>query len=223
MRNIRRILWGVILLAVGVIIGLNALGVTHIDVWFPGWWTLFIIIPCLVGLFIERDKVGNAVGLGIGVVLLLSQLDIIDSSLIWKLILPIVIIVAALKMIFSGIRKKDDEGDDVIISIDAPEGTAIFGGKELNFDGQVFEGAELVAVFGGVDCDLRGAVITKDCRIKANAVFGGIDILVPKGMNVKVSSTNIFGGTSDESLKDGDGSVTVYIDAVAIFGGVDIK
>lgn len=223
MRNIRKILWGIVLLAVGVIVGLNALGVTHVDVWFPGWWTLFIIIPCIVGLFTEKDKTGNAIGLGIGIVLLLSQLDIIDSSIVWKLIFPIAIIVVALKMIFGGIKRKGDGGDDVIISIDAPEGTAIFGGKEMNFDGQVFEGAEINAIFGGVDCDLRGAVITKDCRIKANAIFGGVDILVPKGVNVKVSSTNIFGGTNDESLKDGDGSVTIYIDAVSIFGGVDIK
>ena len=223
MRNIRKILWGIVLLAVGIIIGLNALGITHIDVWFPGWWTLFIIIPCGVGLFTEKDKMGNAVGLGIGVVLLLSQLDIIDSSLIWKLVLPILLIAAALKMIFGGISKRTDDDPDVIISIDAPEGTAIFGGKDMNFDGQVFEGAELNTVFGGVECDLRGAVITKDCRIKANAIFGGIDIFVPRGVNVKVNSTNIFGGTSDESLKDGDGSVTIYIDAVAIFGGVDIK
>jgi predicted membrane protein len=223
MRNIRKILWGVILLAVGVIIVLNTLGVTHIDVWFPGWWTLFIIIPCLVGLFTERDKTGNAVGLGIGVLLLLSQLDIIDSSLVWKLILPIVIIVAALKMIFSGIRKKNSDGEGVIISVDAPEGTAIFGSKDMNFDGQVFDGAELNAIFGGVECDLRGAVITKDCRIKANAIFGGVDIHVPRGVNVKVSSTNIFGGTDDESVKDADASVTLYIDAVSIFGGVDIN
>ena len=223
MRNIRKILWGIVLLAVGVIVGLNALGVTHVDVWFPGWWTLFIIIPCIVGLFTEKDKTGNAIGLGIGIVLLLSQLDIIDSSIVWKLIFPIAIIVVALKMIFGGIKRKSDGGDDVIISIDAPEGTAIFGGKEMNFDGQVFEGVEINAIFGGVDCDLRGAVITKDCRIKANAIFGGVDILVPKEVNVKVSSTNIFGGTNDESLKDGDGSVTIYIDAVSIFGGVDIK
>lgn len=223
MRNIRKILWGIVLLAVGIIIGLNTLGITHIDVWFPGWWTLFIIIPCIVGLFTEKDKAGNAVGLGIGVVLLLSQLEIVDSSMIWKLVVPVAIIVVALKMIFTGVRKRSDDDPDVIISIDAPEGTAIFGGKELNFDGQVFDGAELNAIFGGVDCDLRGAVITKDCRIKANAIFGGIDILVPRGINVKVNSTNIFGGTSDESLKDGDGSVTIYIDAVSVFGGVDIK
>ena len=31
-------------------------------------------------------------------------------------------------------------------------GTATFSGVNMNFDGEVFEGAELNAVFGGVKC-----------------------------------------------------------------------
>ena len=93
----------------------------------------------------------------------------------------------------------------------------------MNFDGQVFDGAELTAIFGGVECDLSRAIIEKDCKINATAIFGGVDIIVPRGVNVKVSSTNIFGGTSDECDKTPDAPVTIYIEAVSVFGGVDIK
>lgn len=68
-------------------------------------------------------------------------------------------------------------------------GFATFSGCDLNYDNSVFEGAELTAVFGGVECNLKNAIIDKDCAICASAICGGIDILVPDNVNVKVNST----------------------------------
>ena len=103
-------------------------------------------------------------------------------------------------------------------------GYAAFSGTNMNFDGEVFEGAELTAVFGGVKCDLTRAVIERDCVINASAIFGGIDILVPDGVNVTVRSTSLFGGVSDKRRqKSNENTVTVYVNATCIFGGVDIK
>ena len=60
--------------------------------------------------------------------------------------------------------------------------------------------------------------------INACAVFGGIKILVPSHVDVKVSSTPIFGGVSNTSRKNkSNGKVTVYINATCIFGGVEIR
>lgn len=225
MKDMKKVVWGAVLLAVGVIFALNALNITDIDVWFPGWWTLFIIIPCGVGIFTDRDKTGNIIGLGIGIALLLCAQNILDFSLVWKLALPAIIIVFAIKMIVRGVGKKKDSNVIIVTSENGeiPSGTAIFGGKDMNFDGQVFDGCELTAIFGGVECDLGGAIIEKNCTIRATSIFGGIDIIMPKGVNVKVSSTNIFGGTDDECEKNPDSPVTVYVEAVSIFGGVDLK
>lgn len=76
--------------------------------------------------------------------------------------------------------------------------------------------------FGGVKCDLRNAVIEHDCAIGASAIFGGIDILVPAGVNVKVSTTAIFGGTSNKTAPQPNGP-TIYITGTCMFGGVEIK
>lgn len=224
MKDIKKVVWGAVLLAAGVILVLNAIGVTDIDVFFPGWWTLFIIIPCGVGLFTRGDKTGSAIGLGIGVMLMLSCLDIIDFSLVWKIGIPLAIIVIAIKMIVNGAgkEKKEDKDGVIIVTGGDSNGTAIFGGKDVNYDGQVFEGGEFTAIFGGVECDLRGAIIEKDCTIKATAIFGGVDIMMPKGVNVKVNSTNIFGGTDDECDRTPDAPITVNVEAVSIFGGVDL-
>ena len=56
MKNISSIVWGIVLIALGLIFGLNALEITKIDIFFEGWWTLFIIIPCFIGLIKDDDK-----------------------------------------------------------------------------------------------------------------------------------------------------------------------
>ena len=93
MKNLSKIVWGLVLVAAGVLFGLNAVGVTDVKVFFDGWWTLFIIIPCFVGLFTGSDRTGNLIGLLIGVILLLCCQDIIDFSVIWKLVLPVVVVI----------------------------------------------------------------------------------------------------------------------------------
>ena len=188
---------------------------------------LFIIVPCAVGLFTEREKLGNVIGMGIGVLLLLACRDVIRFDLVWKLAVPLILIVLGLKMILSGFFNK--KADDVSQKIKddgraLKEGTAVFSGTRMDFVGKEFYGAELNSIFGGLTCDLNGALIHEDCVINACAVFGGIDVLVPEGVNVKVNSASVFGGVSDKKKRSFDKNApTVYINANCIFGGMDIK
>ena len=70
--------------------------------------------------------------------------------------------------------------------------------------------------------DLTNAKIKNEAVITASAIFGGIDIIVPKDVEVKVKSTPIFGGVSNKS-KTKDAKKVIYVDALALFGSVDIK
>ena len=59
MKKLNGIVWGIVLVAAGVLLGLNAFGITDIDIFFDGWWTLFIIVPMgLVAFFAFTDKSG---------------------------------------------------------------------------------------------------------------------------------------------------------------------
>ena len=88
----------------------------------------------------------------------------------------------------------------------------------------MFEGTTLTAVFGGVECDLRGAIINHDCVVNATAIFGGVDIFVPEGVLVKTYSTAFFGGVGEKKRpQPAAGMPTLYINATCLFGGVDIK
>lgn len=226
MKKFKSILWGVILIALGAIWALNVCGVTDIDVFFDGWWTLFLILPCGVGLVTDRDKIGNLIGLAIGVLLLLGVRDIIDFSVVWKLILPVVLILAGAKLIFKDLFRK---GRKKQIKLDrskpgVQEYCATFSGQDLDFTGKVFDGAELTAIFGGIKCDLSGAIIDHDVAIEINAIFGGVDLLLPANVNVQLDTVSVFGGTSDN--RGGaqlENAVTVFVNSTCIFGGADIK
>lgn len=226
MNKTSKILWGVVVIVLGLIFGLNALEITHINIFFDGWWTLFIIVPCFIGLFREQEKLGNIIGLLIGVILLLWCWDLVNISLLWKLFVPAVIVVGGIKIILSAVR--GDQGNKVFSKMIADgktpkAGFAAFSGSDMNFDGQVFEGAELTAVFGGVKCDLRNALLETDCAVKVCAVFGGIDILVPEGVQIRTNTTSIFGGVSNKAKGGKDAPRTLYVSGICLFGGVDIK
>lgn len=227
MKKVSKVLWGLVLVAFGVLFALTALDVIDVNIFFDGWWTLFIIVPCTIGLITERDKTGNLIGVLIGVFLLLCCQDIVSFDLLWKLAVPAVIIIIGLKMIFGGII--GGKSEKIIKELEAnggqmKNGFAAFSGTNMNFAGEVFEGAELTAVFGGIKCDLTNAIINRDCVIKASAIFGGIDIIMPDNVNVKINSNSIFGGVSDKKHAAASGnSVTVYINGNCMFGGVDIK
>lgn len=225
MKKFSSVIWGIVLIAVGAIFALNALNITNIDVFFDGWWTLFIIVPCTVGLFTDREKTGNIIGLAIGVFLLLCCQDILSFSMLWKLLVPAIIVLIGLKLIFNGLF--GNKANEIIAKIkqnggEVKAGCATFSGCDLNYDGEIFEGAELTAVFGGVECDLRNAVIEKDCAIQVSAIFGGIDILVSDNVNVKVNSNCIFGDISNKTSVH-NGAPTIYVNGTCMFGGVEIK
>ena len=91
---------------------------------------------------------------------------------------------------------------------------AVFAGQNLDFSHGVFEGGKLNSIFGGIQCDLRQAM---------NSIFGGITIIVPEDVEVKVAATPIFGGVSNKKGKVTLKNKTIYVKALCIFGGVEIR
>ena len=230
MRNlISNIVWGLLLIVVGVGYAGNTLNFWDFSLFFKGWWTLFIIIPCLLDLIQHRANGGNVLGLCIGVALLLSAQGLVDFAVIWKLMVPILLILVGISILFGNRTKriKDQQGNRLNfedVSAGSTDVSAVFGGRKARYNGQVFEGATVNAVFGGVEMDLRMAVIEHDVQIDVTAVFGGVDILVPSNVMVKVVSTPVLGGVTNKAMAPTEVPChTLYVNATCVFGGVDIK
>ena len=64
MKNrISNIIWGLLLIIVGIGYAGDTLGFWNFTIFFAGWWTLFIIIPCIVSLIQRGVNGGNLIGL----------------------------------------------------------------------------------------------------------------------------------------------------------------
>lgn len=107
--------------------------------------------------------------------------------------------------------------------------TAVLSGRDINFNNEVFDGVMLSAVLGGIDLDLRYAIITKDVTIDIKAILGGVDIIVPRNVKVVVHGSPILGSVEDKTISPNPNSSgmlncpTIYVNATCVLGGIEVK
>ena len=78
------------------------------------------------------------------------------------------------------------------------------------------------AIFGGVEIDLRGAVISENITLRLTAVFGGIDVFAPENVNIKVTGSSFLGECENKTVSL-EGRPTVAVEYSCAFGGIEIK
>lgn len=230
MKQLKPIIWGIAIIALGIIFGGNALGLFNLDIFFDGWWTLFIIIPSIVSLITDKDKIASLGFIAIGIILLLAAQNVFSYDVAWKVILAIFLVIAGLTIVIKSIfHSKNDQEVAKKVAEAEKDGKsmdsqfAVFSGTDRIYKDEVFNGSNVAAIFGGVKLDLRHAKFEKDTVIKAFTLFGGIDIIVPDDVKVKLKSGFIFGGLSDDRKNVSEkGKYTIYIDAAGGFGGITI-
>lgn len=216
---------GLVLIVVGVIIAGNVLDWWDISLFFRGWWTLFIIIPCGQSVMKRGFQSGAGFGLVVGILLFLSQQNLFSFGWIVKLAIPVLLIYYGLKIVSQGHRVHIGHPESMSGEYRGEAGcNAIFSGKEQRVNGEEYFGSAVNAVFGGAELDLREAVIIEDVTINAAAIFGGVEIYLPKDVNVKVKASSLFGGTDNNADRPTVPEwPTVYIYTTSIFGGVEIQ
>ena len=217
MKNLHKIAWGLAFIAIGVIFALNALEITDIDLFFDGWWTLFIIIPSFIGLFRRGDRSGSLFMLALGVTLLLAAQNVIAYSMIWKLFVPAALVFIGIKIIFGSIfsKKKNNDNEKSM--------SAIFSDRKSKWDGEVLEDREFNCVFGDLKISLEKAVIEKDVTLKINAVFGNVRIKLPSDVNVRVNSSVIFGDVKNRRPSENIAfTSTVTLEISGVFSDIKI-
>jgi LiaF transmembrane domain len=104
----------------------------------------------------------------------------------------------------------------------------VFSGTRRKIESQDFLGGKVTAVFGGAEIDLRGAGTKREeISIKAEAVFGGIELWVPAHWQTIVRGTGVFGGFEDKTFPAAPGASgkapRLVVTGAAVFGGVVVK
>ena len=231
--NRNKVIWGSALVLFGI--AWIVCIILHVNVLFEGWWTMFIIIPSICGLLGNRDKTGPAIGLGVGVLLLLAEQNVIDWDMFWKIGLAVLVIALGLGMMFGNTvsritskRREEDNGSPLeILNRDGKNirvVNASFGEQNLSLGGEIFEGADVTASFASVHLDLRGATINEDVEMKVDCKFAGLVIYAPNDLLVKVTAESTFGGVDDKRrIILSNQTRTLYISGSCVFSGIEIK
>ena len=224
----------ILIITAGILLFLDNLGLFHIyNIW--RLWPVALIGVGISKMF-ESQGPGGRVWAGMvmaaGVLFLLDNLGIWHVG--WGLIWPIGLVGIGITMLLHAIERKDlpsrFPGGCVSTSpTDALREWATFSGVKRRLNTQDFQGGEMIAVFGGIEVDLREANIPpgKEVVIDANATFGGIELRVPYSWQVVMRGMGIFGGYEDKTVPprptEGVTAPRLLVTGYAVFGGVSIE
>lgn len=228
-------LWGFIIVLVGVLLLLNNLNITDLDIGelIHTYWPAVFIIWGLDSIMERRKSHSNAnlifggILVVLGAALISRKLGYLDFdfSIIWNLIWPLFLILIGVNILKSGaLREKGS--------------TAILSGVEKKRNSWKLTDNSFLALMGGIDLDMTIAEIPQEqTNVDLTAIMGGIDIIAPRDVNIVCTNTSILGGM--EFFGDDSGGIfmskkferkadietdrTIYINSRCIMGGIDIK
>jgi hypothetical protein len=103
---------------------------------------------------------------------------------------------------------------------------AVMGGGNLR--GRWLAGRRLtsIAIMGGGEIDLRNAVLTEgDLNITIFAFMGGVNVVVPPGIDVELTGFALLGGNDAHVPHQHlpPGARRVHVRAISIMGGSDVR
>ncbi len=101
---------------------------------------------------------------------------------------------------------------------------ALWSGVERRISSPDFKGADLTAIMGGIELDLRGAsTATGTAVVDVFALMGGIEIRVPADWVVVNQIVPILGGVEDKSTGTQASQHRLILRGLVLMGGVEIK
>ncbi|PWL29676.1 DUF5668 domain-containing protein [uncultured Roseivirga sp.] len=191
------------------------------------WENILILIGGFLILSDQNRKAGLVV-LVIGLIFVIDDWMRVDIS-IWEL-WPLIFVFAGIHLIRRTVQKPaagEPYSEQSANDGDRVEDIAVFSGGDKVVNTKNFKGGSLTAVFGGSNIDLTMSDIQQpSAEIEIFYMFGGSKIRVPKGWQVDMRVTNIFGGMSDKRLITdtlGDSPKRLVVKGLVIFGGAEIS
>jgi predicted membrane protein len=216
-RQITRIITGLAIIGVGILALLNALNITTLNALFEQWWPLLVILAgALMFINHPRQFVWPLVVTTGGLLLQLRELHIVTFN-VWGLFWPIIIIAVGLSVLINRSTHPNTNKSDL------DEASSLLGGNAVKNESKDYRGGNASAIMGGVDLDLRDAIIKKEATLNVFAFWGGITLKVPEGWAVKSKITPVAGGVDIKTKPAEKEAPVLYLTGDVIMGGVEVK
>jgi len=220
-----QVVFGLMVVILGVLFTLDNLDVIHAGDYLRYWPAGLVAVGLLKIYHALRDGHGWFGGLaftGVGLWMLLNGVLYFRVNL--RELLPLILVAFGGYMVWRGFggerRARPSDGHSSFSAL------AIMGGVARRSSAQDFKGADLTAVMGGCEIDLRQASITPgtEAVIDIFAFWGGIDIKVPEDWTVVTRAMPLMGGVEDKTRAPQGAPVKrLVIRGIVVMGGVAIK
>lgn len=217
-----RLLLGVGLVALGVLLLLEQVDVLDAGEVLATFWPV-ILIGLGIGMFVSnrRHWFPPAFLVALGLMLLAVRLDVVSAEA-WGAFWAAMLMLAGV-WILLGIgsnRGSDPDASDTVESFVA------FWGRDVESRSAAFKGGSITTLFGGTEVNLaEAAIVDEGVTLGVLTAFGGTEITVPHGWEVRVSGLPLFGGWSNGAKNEvlGPGAPRLEINATVLFGGMEVK
>ena len=221
-----RLLVGVVLLSLGLLWTADNLGLTDASEVLR-WWPLLLVVfgvARIMGWGGERRIPLGGFCVLAGSLLLGHELGWthVGLGLLW----PLAMVALGIQILLRGARASGTPGGDgTADGSDYVHSFALMGGASTRSTSQALRGAELSAVMGGVELDLRGAR-PADGRVVVDvfAFMGGIEIAVPPNWHVEFNATPVMGGLEDVRGLSATDEITgtLVVRGMVMMGGIQV-
>jgi len=229
-----RLILGLALIFFGVVFTLDRLDAVDADD-VVRFWPVFLVIAGVAKLFWPAGAGGRFTGVLLVLVgswLLAWELGYVDYSP-WDY-WPVILVLIGLRLLAQGLRGTVAGGTLEGGPADADDAAtvnalAVLGGTRCTNRSRNFRGADLAAFMGGCELDLREARIAEPpAVIDAFAMWGGVDVIVPRDWHVTIEGLPLLAGFEDNTRGAGDEAPgeprqELVVRGLAIMGGVEVK
>lgn len=210
MKKVYIIIRGVILILIGILLLLKQANILNINIFFKGFWTLFIIIPTFNYLIYDNNKRNNLIILILSISLLIYELNIIKNNYIF-IIMSILILITILFSYFYKREYKKNINNKF---------------KELIFDKlsyKIFNINKIKTKNIFIFCSYQLIDLSKmninENSVRIIGILSKVDLILPIKSNVIIKSNPFIGGVLDFTDHF---NRNIYVNSINIIGEVKI-
>jgi Cell wall-active antibiotics response 4TMS YvqF/Domain of unknown function (DUF5668) len=217
---------GVLIVGLGLLLTADNFNLVEADQILRFWPVVYVAVG-LTKLAQSDTTAGQVFGgvlAVVGVTLIVDEFWAIDLDIdrMW----PLALVAGGAFIVYRAARGESACGSPGPATSDSQISEfAFWSGKVRKIAAPAFRRADLTAVMGGVELDLRGASTAsgQGAIIDVFVWWGGVEITVPPDWAVSNQVVAIMGGADDSSTGTQDATNRLIVRGFVIMGGVEIK
>ncbi len=150
----------------------------------------------------RRPYLGAIILITLGILFMLNNLGVADFGTIISTYWPLILILIGIRIFFRYGRSSTQSSPSPSVNMGATQesnasainSSNVFGDVDLKINSKEFRGGSISNTFGDMNIDLSEIALAEgEQLLKLDGVFGDLHVLVPKDIEIAVTTHSVFG------------------------------